>query len=126
MTKGLIPSILINGLYNQTKGFLNGQNVYNLSLITQCTSASLHILWCYLFIYELDMGLLGVILARTATETINLCLIWLLIAYSKVCRHTLSKCTKESLVGWFSFLKVAIPIGLLLWLEWLSYEMYSF
>ncbi|KAM3126820.1 hypothetical protein pb186bvf_021074 [Paramecium bursaria] len=126
VTRGLIPSILINGLYGQTKGFLNGLNVYNLSLITQCTSASLHILWCYIFIYYFDLGLLGVILARTATETINLSMIWLLIAYTKVCKQALSCCTKESLRGWFEFLKVAIPIGLLLWLEWLSYEMYSF
>lgn len=75
----------MNGFYASTKGFLNGQYIYGLTLITQIFTASSHILSCYIFIVRLELGIYGAVLARSVTETLNLFIIWVVIYFKGCC-----------------------------------------
>lgn len=70
------------------------------------------------------MGLIGCSLSWTYFEIMNNVLLFALIFVSKCCEVTLFRFKMVYLHNTIKFLKEAIPIGSILLLEWISYDIY--
>ncbi|KAM3133468.1 hypothetical protein pb186bvf_014472 [Paramecium bursaria] len=125
-TKYMLFAIWLNSLYIQTKVFLNGQNIYNYQLYSQCASSLINVFFQYLFIVNLNYDILGVVYAQTISE---FCGIGILIYF--IIKTECSKITlvyfkiKETILKCFSFFIAAFPIGSIVWIEMLCFQTYT-
>jgi len=122
-----VPSVFATAFYDATKAYLIGQNIFYPVLYIQLFTTSLHALWCYLFVTVAGLSLEGVAFARCITEWLNFLLT---LTYIKI-----SGVTKESWIPWTralfdwdgikAFIQVTIPIGSVLFLDWMCYEVFT-
>ncbi|KAM3144718.1 hypothetical protein pb186bvf_003027 [Paramecium bursaria] len=124
-TRLLMPCIWLNGVFVNTKVFLNGQNIYNYQLYTQCISCLINIGLNYLFISVLDMGLMGCVITRTISELINNIILWNFIYFTKCVELTLIPFRLANLRNSIKFLLTALPIGSIIWIEVMCFEVFT-
>ncbi|CAD8201128.1 unnamed protein product [Paramecium octaurelia] len=125
LNKGMISVILFEGIFAQTKAFLNAQNLYHLSVYTHFASCFLSLIFNYFFISILEMQLLGGIIARNLLEICNNLIIVYLIKKLDCCKETLIKFDWSLFDGSFKFFKTALPIGSIFWYESICFELFQ-
>ncbi|CAK59111.1 unnamed protein product (macronuclear) [Paramecium tetraurelia] len=125
LNKGMISVILLEGIFAQTKAFLNAQNLYHLSVYTHFASCFLSLIFNYFFISILEMQLMGGIIARNLLELSNNLIIIYLIKKFDCCKQTLIKFDWSLLDGTFKFFKTALPIGCIFWYESICFELFQ-
>jgi MATE family multidrug resistance protein len=127
-TQWMLPSVFGTFFYDATKAFLVGQNVFYPLLAIQGINTALHVLWCYIFVYVLNLDpLIGVAMARTVTEWLNFLGTVGYIKISKRVEKSWIPWTKMALDwdGIKAFMKITLPIGSILFLDWLCYEVFT-
>ena len=121
----LLFSVMFGGIFDATKCYLHAQNIFNLQLYVGLVVSALHILWCIIFIRILDLKLLGAGIAKVISDLLQLLLLLILIKYRKAFANTWWPWSRQSFKGWIKFLKVTIPVGSIVYLEWFAFEFYA-
>ena len=78
----------------------------------------------YILVVENNLGIEGCAISMTCLSFLNNLILFSFIFATKCCKTTYYKFKISYLHSLSKFLKEAIPIGLILWLEWISYESY--
>jgi len=83
-----------------------------------------HPLWCYIFAFVFDGGLVGIGYARSVSEYLGYVILVLIIKKKNLIAETwyFSYDFKIIFSNWIDFLKIAIPVGSLVFLEWIFFE----
>lgn len=80
-------------------------------------------MWSYIFVVRLDYKLLGVGIANTMTELIDLVVIYIYVTYYlPELKEAWSFPNKECFRHLGEYMKIAMPSMLLICLEWWSFE----
>ncbi|CAD8081413.1 unnamed protein product [Paramecium sonneborni] len=122
--KYMVAAVYLDAIFVNTKVFLNGQNIYNYQFYTQLISCIFFFGISYFFIVTEGMGLIGCSLGWTCFEIVNNIVLFTFIFVTKCCENTLFRFKIIYLHNTIKFLKEAIPIGSILLLEWISYDIY--
>lgn len=106
-------------IQNWLHSMSNTRAVATITLIT----ATLHPLWCYLFIYYFKLGYLGAAISVSLTKIIELILFIVYICFISTILKDLNFQIniKESFTNWWSFLRLGLP-NLLMMSEWWASE----
>ncbi|KAL4462651.1 hypothetical protein ABPG74_000481 [Tetrahymena malaccensis] len=119
-----IPSIIGNILNESTRQLVISQKVFDIPMKVQFCVYCLHPIWCYLFCICLDLGIYGIGFSRAVTEFLS----FILLRYQIVQKHLCEEIWKIPynrqflFDNWIPFLKISIPVGALLFLEWIFFE----
>ena len=70
------------GLYDATRTYFVSINKAMIPMVIQLTCSTLHIFWCYLFVYVYHFDLEGIALATTVSNTLLFILITLVGCFS--------------------------------------------
>lgn len=100
-----------------------------LPFISITFSAATSIFWNWVFIFhaDLDSEVIGAALARDVTEAINVIILFVILYVKNQKEEKFSlKFTKLAFKGWTELTKFCLPIGGLLFLEWIGYELFTF
>jgi len=57
--KAMLPSVFFALQYNTSIRYLQSMNIYFPGMVVSMITASMHSLWCIIFIYFLDLGVRG-------------------------------------------------------------------
>ena len=83
-----------------------------------------HPLWCYIFGFLLNGGIVGIGLARSVSEYLGYFCLAVIIKRKNLLPETWNFRYDLKIVfsDWIGFLRVAIPVGSLVFLEWIFFE----
>ena len=82
---------------------------------------SAHVYWSYLFISKYNLGVEGAAYPFTVSYSIRAVLTFLYISVFKPCRK-LFFFLKGSFSGLWTLFKIVVPIGSMIYLEWIAFE----
>ena len=124
----MIPSLFFAMQYNCSVRYLQAMQVFLPGMIITCFTASLHSLWCYIFIYWMEYGLIGAGFAIGVTQLLNFVLVTLYIHYYDKCPESSSYFPKESFDFQLimEYLKLAVPSTVMFAADWLGFEVLTF
>ena len=104
-------------MFDLTKRFLNCMRVGSLPLIAQILATLIHPLWCYLFVVILKLNLSGLGIAITITQFTSLAIVTCYSFKIRKIAGALILPDATCLQKWGEYLKLGVPVMLLLWVE---------
>ncbi|CDW89329.1 na+-driven multidrug efflux pump [Stylonychia lemnae] len=110
----MLPGLFLNVQFDQLRVFLNSFGKTYVSMYVQILTCALHYFWSYLFIDHLGMNLKGTAYSNTLTQLTNIILIAIFISFEKDIKDAFFWPDRQSFVGLWSYVKMAIP-AMLLW-----------
>ncbi|EGR31550.1 MatE efflux family protein, putative [Ichthyophthirius multifiliis] len=117
-----IPGIFFTAIYYAYKATLNAQNEYRIQVYSSGSNLILTILYCYIFISKLDLGIYGASIVFSSCQISNLLLCYLFAKQKKDLQKCFIPFNSKCFNDISYFLKTAIPIGSLVALEWMLQE----
>ena len=108
-------------MFDLKKRFLNCMRVGWLPLAAQLLATVLHPLWCYLFVVTLRLDLSGLGIACTITWFTSLAIVSCFSFKIAKIREALIMPDLESFKKWGDYLKLGVPVMILLWAEDFSF-----
>ncbi len=108
-------------VFYMTNRFLNAQQIINPQMMIIFATSALHPVWCYIFIFALGKGYLGLNYAYSLTNLGNLVGVIVYIVISGCCKGTLCKPDSDLLKGWKEYLNIACASVFMAVLEWWGY-----
>ncbi|XP_042529774.1 multidrug and toxin extrusion protein 1 isoform X1 [Dipodomys spectabilis] len=121
-----IPALPASFLYTLQVKYLLNQGIVLPQIVTGFAANLVNALANYLFLYQLNLGVMGSALANTIAQFTLALLLFLYILGRKLHQATWGGWSIECLQDWASFLHLAIPSMLMLCIEWWAYEIGSF
>ncbi|XP_072961438.1 protein DETOXIFICATION 16-like [Typha angustifolia] len=118
----MIPSLFAYGLLQCHVRFLQTQNIVFPVMLSSGITALLHILVCWILVYQLGLGSKGAALGNGISYWINVLLLALYVRLSNNCKKTWTGFSKEALHDILNFTRLAVPSALMVCLEWWSFE----
>ncbi|XP_068643509.1 protein DETOXIFICATION 16-like isoform X2 [Aristolochia californica] len=118
----MIPSIFAYGLLQCLVRFLQAQNIVFPMMISSGMTALVHILLCWILVFESGLGFKGAALANSISYWANVLLLALYVKFSPACKKTWTGLSKESLHDVFHFIQLAVPSAVMVCLEFWSFE----
>jgi len=124
----MIPSIFFALQYNCSLRYLQAMQIFLPGMIITLLTAIVHSLWCYIFIFYLNYGIIGAGLAIGVTQFLNFLFVSIYIQMLNPNPESYSYFPKESFdCGMIvSFLKLAVPSTVLFAADWLGFEVLTF
>ncbi|KAL2558909.1 MATE efflux family protein [Forsythia ovata] len=119
----MIPGLFAYGILQCLNRFLQTQNIVVPMMISSGIAALLHIIICWLFVFKIELGIIGAALANAISYWINVLLLALYIKFSPACSKTFLGFSREAFDNLLSFLKLAIPSAIMICFEYWSFEM---
>lgn len=104
--------------------YLQSQNIVFPSLIVEVVANILNVCYHYIFIFVLDLGVIGAGIAVTLTFWTEAIICFLYVKITGMYKETWSGFSKECLTDWKEFLDLAVPGIFLVALEWWSFEIF--
>ncbi|KAL4454328.1 hypothetical protein ABPG74_012285 [Tetrahymena malaccensis] len=123
----LIPSLFLVAVSDCLRNALLGIQKMDLVMNSYMLSYLMHPIWLLIFFDHFGMVIIGMSLARCISDlNILLNLLYNIHKEKKTCK-ILNEIYQpflemETLRGWLKYLKVAIPVGSIVYLEWAFYE----
>ncbi|EAR95692.2 MATE efflux family protein (macronuclear) [Tetrahymena thermophila SB210] len=120
-----IPSIFATVFYDTTKQLFFSQNVFDIPMKVQLIVYFIHPFWCFIFSIMFEFGISGMGIARTVSELSG----YLLLCFFIKKRHLFVEIWNQPynfqsmFQEWIPFLKISIPVGSLVFLEWIFFEL---
>ena len=111
----MIPSLFAYALLQCLNRFLQTQNLVVPMMITSGVTASVHILLCWILVFQLGLGINGAALANNISNWTNVVLLGMYVKFSPSCTNTWTGFSKEALNDLLSFLKLAVPSAFMIW-----------
>lgn len=114
----MIPGVWCMINFDAMKRFCSSQLKTKLPLYAQVISALLHVVWCQIFIKELDMKVTGAAIALNLTYFINFILLEMFIRCSSAFKNTYRSFEYKSIQMCGEYMKVGLYSGFLECLTW--------
>lgn len=112
----LIPSIFPYGILQCQLRFLQTQSRLKPLVISTCFTSLIHVLLCWALVFRLGMGNKGAALCDAISYWFNVLILALYIRFASSCKETWTGFSKEGARNLLSFLSIAIPSALMVWL----------
>ncbi|KAK7269830.1 hypothetical protein RIF29_22588 [Crotalaria pallida] len=119
----MIPGLFAYGLLQCLNRFLQTQNNVFPMLICSGITTLLHIVLCWVFVFECKLGSKGAALAISISYWINVFMLVIYINIATACASTWNGVSKEALNDIISFIKLAIASAVMICFEYWSFEM---
>ncbi|XP_061351425.1 protein DETOXIFICATION 16-like [Gastrolobium bilobum] len=119
----MIPGLFAYGLLQCLNRFLQTQNNVFPMLISSGITTSVHIVFCWVFVFEYELGSKGAALAISMSYWINVFLLLIYINLATACASTWNGVSKEALNDILSFIKLAVASAVMICFEYWSFEM---
>ena len=119
---GFLPALPLTALYIAVMKFLQTQQVVLPVVFAGLFSNAFNVLFHYVFINVLDLGMLGAALSTDLTILIFALTLLLYIRVKNLHRECWEGWSWESLDGWREYLRLAIPGMFMICLEWWAFE----
>ncbi|XP_016000637.2 multidrug and toxin extrusion protein 1 isoform X2 [Rousettus aegyptiacus] len=121
-----IPALPATFLYTLQVKYLLAQGIVLPQIVTGVAANLVNALINYLFLHQLQLGVMGSALANTISQFSLALFLFLYILWKKLYQATWEGWSLECLQDWGSFFHLAIPSMLMLCIEWWAYEIGSF
>lgn len=115
--------VLFEILFNTSYRYLNMAKKSYITIIVLILSTSIHPLWCYLFIFKLNLGIEGAAISINISQFLTGISLVLYIIIKKPIPNTIFCFNKNSFSSIKAYFKIAIPSMLLLCCEWWAFEL---
>lgn len=119
----MIPTLFAYALMQCLNKFLQTQNIIFPMLISSGLTALTHVFVCWGLVFKLGLGIKGAAMANNVSYCLNVVMMGLYVKFSPACSKTWTGFSKEAMHDTWSFLKLAIPSGSMICLEWWLLEM---
>ncbi|XP_075054180.1 multidrug and toxin extrusion protein 2-like [Mixophyes fleayi] len=121
-----IPALPAAFLYQLEARYLQNQGIVKTQIIVSFISNLINALVNYIFLFVLELGVIGSAWANTIAQYSQALLLFLYIRIKKLHVNTWDGWTEECLRDWNSFVVLAVPSMLMVCIEWWTYEIGSF
>ncbi|CAI2363767.1 unnamed protein product [Moneuplotes crassus] len=123
----LLPGMFAMTQFETVRRYLQGMEIFSLSMWIQCVTMVIHIVMCYLLVFTYEFGVAGASIATCITFWLNLLIITGYITFREgvVPEGSWFFFNNDSMKGWGTYLKYGIPAACMLCLEWWSFEVLS-
>ena len=120
----MIPALFFGLHYNTNLRYIQAQNIFLPGMVVTLFTATLHSLWCYIFIIQLDLQMVGAGISMGITQFFNFILISLYIHIKNPCPDSYFYPNEDT---WNrdrfkEYLKYAIPSAILFAADWLGFD----
>ena len=113
--KWLIPSIIPYGLLQCQLRFLQTQHLTSPLLISSAASSFIHLLVCWVLVFEFGFGIKGAAFSTAITYWVNVIILGLYIKFSPHCQKTWTGFSIHGINNLFAFLALGVPSSLMIW-----------
>lgn len=125
---GLIPGLLFFIIFDSTRNLFNSIKKFEIPNYLVVFTYFLHIVWAYYFMVKENLRMEGFGIARSVTEGLNAILIICMVIFLKkwgnqndeIQKLNFSGFSKKSFKNLGSQLAIAIPMGSILYLDWVA------
>ncbi|XP_047248572.1 multidrug and toxin extrusion protein 1-like [Girardinichthys multiradiatus] len=121
-----LPAVPAIFLHNLQVSYLQNQGIILPQLYTAALANIANVATNYLFLYWLNLGVSGSAAANTLSQIYICSFLFAYIRWKKLHAKTWEGWSVESLQGWGSYMKLAIPSTLMKCFEWWVYELGGF
>ncbi|KAM4047045.1 multidrug and toxin extrusion protein 2-like isoform 1-T1 [Anomaloglossus baeobatrachus] len=121
-----VPALPAAFLYQLEARYLQNQGIVKTQIITTIISNAINALVNYIFLFKLELGVIGSAWANTIAQYSQAMILFLYIRVKKLHVNTWGGWSKECLQDWNSFVTLAVPSMLMVCIEWWTYEIGSF
>ncbi|KAM4627283.1 multidrug and toxin extrusion protein 1 [Polymixia lowei] len=124
--KIFMPALPAAFIYSLEGRYLQNQGIIWPQVITGVVVNVLNVLINYIFLYALNLGVIGSAVANTISQFSMAGILYAYIIWRGLHKATWGGWSKECLQEWGTFIRLAIPSMLMLCVEWWTYEIGSF
>ncbi|KAH7533917.1 hypothetical protein FEM48_Zijuj04G0182300 [Ziziphus jujuba var. spinosa] len=118
----LIPALFAYAIQQSLVCYFQSQGLTFPVLISSCTILCFHIPVCWALVYKLELGSRGAAMSIGLSYWLNVIFLVLYMKYSSDCEKTRVTFSIDVLLSIREFLSYAIPSGVMVCLEWWSFE----
>ncbi|PKI69401.1 hypothetical protein CRG98_010199 [Punica granatum] len=119
----MVPSLFAYSLLQCLDRFLMAQNDVLPMMVSSAVTACLHVLVCWVLVFQCGLGSSGAALANSASYWVNVGLLTGYVKFSPACSKTWTGFSREALQDILSFIKLAVPSAIMICFEYWSFEM---
>ncbi|XP_027366950.1 protein DETOXIFICATION 16-like isoform X1 [Abrus precatorius] len=119
----MIPGLFAYGLLQCLNRFLQTQNNVFPMLISSGITTLVHIFFCWVFVFECELGSKGAALAISMSYLVNVIILVIYINLATACASTWNGVSKEALNDMLSLIKLAAASAVMICFEYWSFEM---
>ncbi|PKA49259.1 MATE efflux family protein DTX1 [Apostasia shenzhenica] len=120
--KWLIPALFAFGPLHCCIRFLQTQSIVIPVMVASAVTALLHLLVCWLLVFKFGLGSRGAALSNSMAYWVNLMMLALYVRLSPSCKKSWNGFSREAFHGLLSFIRLAIPSGIMVWMEFWLFE----
>jgi len=113
-------------MFDANRQYLNAMNRASVVMYTMIITSIMHLVWCYLFVFYIDLDVVGVAVATLITLVLNFMITSVYARRDKFLKKSFFWFSKDSFKDLNEYLNVALPSCLMLCLEWWSFEVLAF
>ncbi|XP_063281617.1 multidrug and toxin extrusion protein 2-like [Pelobates fuscus] len=121
-----IPALPVSFLYQLEGRYLQNQGIVKAQIIVSIVSNIINAIVNYIFLFVLELGVIGSAWANTIAQFSQALFLFLYIRVKKLHVQTWGGWSMECLQDWNSYVALAVPSMLMVCIEWWTYEIGSF
>jgi MATE family multidrug resistance protein len=108
-TRAIIPGILFQGLADTQKKWLILMRIIRVPMIAYGLATVIHIGLCYLFVFTLELGMMGIAYALIITYLAQFLLMVVHTSFIKEIEEAVFLPRADSFTGWGEYIAIAVP-----------------
>ncbi|XP_007485857.1 multidrug and toxin extrusion protein 2-like isoform X1 [Monodelphis domestica] len=121
-----LPSLPAAFLYQLQTRYLRSQGITLPQVITGIAANIINVGMNALFLYALNLGVVGSAWANTTSQFTQACLLFLYVWWKKIHVETWGGWSAECFQEWGAFIRLAVPSMLMVCIEWWTFEVGTF
>ncbi|XP_049384378.1 protein DETOXIFICATION 14-like isoform X2 [Solanum stenotomum] len=119
----LIPTLFPYAILQSLVRYLQAQSLILPMLLSAVVSLCFQVTICWVFIFKLNLGIIGAALSIGLSYWLNVILLILYVKYSSVCEKTRASFSRDVFLTTGDFFRFAIPSAVMVCLEWWAFEL---
>ncbi|WMV14817.1 hypothetical protein MTR67_008202 [Solanum verrucosum] len=119
----LIPTLFPYAILQSLVRYLQAQSLILPMLLNAVASLCFQVTICWVFIFKLNLGIVGAALSIGLSYWLNVILLMLYVKYSSACEKTRASFSTDVFLTIGDFFRLAIPSAVMVCLEWWSFEL---